>query len=251
MKKICKTCGEEKDLDEFRLCYNGNDKKKPGAKSLFRRTECRECERKKAAEYNLEHMDSILEKKKKYRETHKEELSKSWKKYYDIHKKELNEKSKKWHNGHPNARRENYARHRDEYRQKQKEKLQTDPMYAFRRRQQYRIWVVFKSFGGKKDVRTSELVGCSAEELYQHLTQTFEKKYNCKWDDRYMSDVHIDHIVPISSAKTLKEVKELFNYKNLQLLKGRDNLIKSNKILSQKQGVAIRLSQIKAGKRPK
>ena len=121
MKKVCKTCRKEKDLEEFRLCRNGNDKKRPGVKSLFRRTECRECEREKAIKYNLEHRDYILERKKKYRESHKEELSKSWKKYYDNHKEELNAKSKKWFANHPNARKENYARHRDEYRQKQKE----------------------------------------------------------------------------------------------------------------------------------
>lgn len=251
MKKVCKICGKEKDSEEFRLCHNGNDKRKPGAKSLFRRTECRECERKKAIKYRLEHRDNILERKKRYRESHKKELSKSWKKYYDNHKKELNEKSKKWYDSHPNAGKENYARHRDEYRQKQKEKLQTDPVYAFRRRQQHRVWMIFKSFGNKKDSSTSELIGCSPEELYRHLTRAFELNYNCKWEDGYMSDVHIDHIIPISSAKTLKEAKELFNYKNLQLLKGKDNLIKSNKILSVKQGVAIRLSQKRAGKRVK
>ena len=250
MKKVCRICGEEKDLEEFRLCYNGNDKKKPGAKSLFRRTECRECERKKATEYNLEHRSHILERKKKYRESHKKELSESWKKYYDIHKKELNEKSKKWYSNHPNARKENYARHRDEYRQKQKERLQTDPVFAFRRRQQYRTWVVFKSFGNKKDDSTSKLVGCSPEELYRYLTKTFEINYNCKWNDNHIPDVHIDHIIPISSAKTLEEAKKLFNYKNLQLLKGKDNLIKSDKI-PERQGLAIRLSQMRRGKKVK
>ena len=43
--------------------------------------------------------------------------------------------------------------------------------------------------------------------------------------------IHIDHIIPLSSAKTEEEVYKLFNYTNLQPLWAKDNLIKSNKIL--------------------
>jgi 5-methylcytosine-specific restriction endonuclease McrA len=38
--------------------------------------------------------------------------------------------------------------------------------------------------------------------------------------------VHIDHIIPLSSAKTEDKVKKLCHYSNLQLLKPKDNLEK-------------------------
>lgn len=42
---------------------------------------------------------------------------------------------------------------------------------------------------------------------------------------------HIDHIIPISSAKTEEEVIKLNHYTNLQPLWAKDNLKKGNKII--------------------
>jgi 5-methylcytosine-specific restriction endonuclease McrA len=47
------------------------------------------------------------------------------------------------------------------------------------------------------------------------------------WDN--YGDWHIDHIIPISTAKTLDDVMALNNYKNLQPLWWIDNLIKGSK----------------------
>lgn len=42
--------------------------------------------------------------------------------------------------------------------------------------------------------------------------------------------VHIDHIIPLSTAKTIEDVIRLCDYKNLQLLKEKDNLEKGNSL---------------------
>jgi hypothetical protein len=42
---------------------------------------------------------------------------------------------------------------------------------------------------------------------------------------------HIDHIIPLSSAKTEKEMYKLCHYTNLQPLWAFDNLSKGSKIL--------------------
>jgi hypothetical protein len=49
------------------------------------------------------------------------------------------------------------------------------------------------------------------------------------WSNR--KEWHIDHIIPLSSAKTEEELLKLFHYTNLQPLWANDNIKKSNKIL--------------------
>ena len=44
-------------------------------------------------------------------------------------------------------------------------------------------------------------------------------------------DIHIDHIIPLSSAKTEEEVYRLCHYTNLQPLWAEENLKKGNRIL--------------------
>lgn len=56
------------------------------------------------------------------------------------------------------------------------------------------------------------IVKCSIEELINYLN---DNEYNLKVNGQ---DVDIDHIVPLSKAKTESEVKDLFHYSNLQLL---------------------------------
>lgn len=248
MKKVCKKCGEEKDIECFRLCRNGNDKRKPGANSFYRRTTCKECEAKAQKDYRARHREAALEYKKRYREAHKEETRKQWQQYYAAHKEELAEKQKKYSIEHPERHLRYRNKHRDEIRRKQKERTSRDPVYAFKRRQQYSVRKIFEKFGEVKKSKTSEILGCTPDFLYQYLIKTFERNYGCPWENRYLTEVHIDHIIPIGSAKTIEEAKKLSNYKNLQLLKARDNLSKSNKIFAT-QGVAIILSQKRRGER--
>jgi len=42
---------------------------------------------------------------------------------------------------------------------------------------------------------------------------------------------HIDHIIPLASAKNKEEMENLFHYSNLQPLWASDNFKKSDKIL--------------------
>ena len=49
------------------------------------------------------------------------------------------------------------------------------------------------------------------------------------WDN--YGQWHIDHIIPLSSAKTEMEIYELCKYTNLQPLWAVDNLRKNNKLI--------------------
>lgn len=219
----CRVCGEEKDESCFRLCCNGNGRRKTGAKSVFRRTECRECEKAYKREYHRKNREKRLREAKDYRASHKEETKLAWKRYYINHRDELAQKHKKWAEEHPDYSKEWYQSHKKEILDKQKIRLKTDPLYAFKRRERNRIRTVFRAFGKKKDSRTADLVGCSNQQLYEHLVHTFERNYGLSWDNNFLPEVDIDHIIPLASARTIEDAKKLFRWENLQLLRREDN----------------------------
>jgi hypothetical protein len=78
-----------------------------------------------------------------------------------------------------------------------------------------------------KKNKTFDIVGCTPEFLKEHLETQFID--GMTWGNR--SKWHIDHIIPLSSAKTEDELYKLCHYTNLQPLWAEDNLKKSNKIL--------------------
>ena len=73
----------------------------------------------------------------------------------------------------------------------------------------------------------SKLLGCSYEEVREHLSKQFTE--GMSWDN--YGEWHIDHIIPLASATTEEEVLKLYHYTNLQPLWAKDNLSKGCKIL--------------------
>jgi hypothetical protein len=73
---------------------------------------------------------------------------------------------------------------------------------------------------------TITLVGCSPKELKLFLENKFTD--NMSWEN--YGEWHIDHIIPLSSAKTEEDLYKLSHYTNLQPLWAKDNLSKSNKL---------------------
>ena len=89
-----------------------------------------------------------------------------------------------------------------------------------------RMLHIFERKGWKKDIRTLEHIGCSPKELKEHLEKQFKGGMN--WDNR--GEWHIDHIIPLSSAKTKEELIKLNHYSNLQPLWAKENLCKGSKL---------------------
>lgn len=96
-------------------------------------------------------------------------------------------------------------------------------LYVISKRIRSLIWA---SLGQKKSVKTEKIVGCSLEEFKRHIERQFTK--GMSWEK--MSDIHIDHIVPLSSAKTESEVLALNHYTNLRPLWAYENLSKGSKM---------------------
>lgn len=79
--------------------------------------------------------------------------------------------------------------------------------------------------GFYKDKTTKKLLGCSLQELQDHIMSQFQFGMTM----HNYGEWHLDHIIPLSSAKDKTELEILCHYTNLQPLWAIDNLIKSNK----------------------
>lgn len=81
--------------------------------------------------------------------------------------------------------------------------------------------------GYADDSETAELIGCSHLHYMVHLSRQFAKGMNfenkCDWE--------VDHIIPVSSAKTIEEIQVLSKFTNLRPLWRKDNRQKHAKKL--------------------
>ena len=92
-----------------------------------------------------------------------------------------------------------------------------------------RTSVAFKKKGYSKNTKTQEMLGVDWEVVKKHIERKFKKGMN--WNN--YGEWHIDHIIPLASAKTPEKLKQLCHYTNLQPMWAEENIIKSNKIIGQ------------------
>ena len=240
MKRLCKKCELEKNLDEMMKSKNSKD----GYANL-----CKDCNRLKLKKYredNKDYHDKYIKeyynrpevkernrlKSKKYREDNKDYHDKYTKEYYS--RPEVKEKNRLHGIKYREDNKDKLKQQKDKWREKNKDKIkqqkreyrkmknETDPMY---RLYQLVSAIIRKSFnynGYKKNSRTYEIIGISFEELKIYLESKFEDwmtwenrglyngEFNYGWD--------IDHIIPLSSAKTKEDIIRLNHYTNLQPL---------------------------------
>jgi hypothetical protein len=103
-----------------------------------------------------------------------------------------------------------------------KAKRQTDVLFRIKCSFRARLY----HFINKKNKNTLEYLGLSLDEYKIYLSKMFDNNMN--WNN--YGEWHIDHIIPLSSAKNEEELIRLFHYTNTQPLWAKDNLKKSNKI---------------------
>jgi hypothetical protein len=117
-----------------------------------------------------------------------------------------------------------------EYRsQWKKKKAAKDPAFALRDLVRRRISESLKNIGKSKNKRTEEILGCSSSFFCAYIKARFQD--GMSWENK--GKWHIDHIVPVSSAKTEQDVIKLNHYTNLRPMWASDNIKKSNKMPSE------------------
>ena len=202
MEKICTKCEEKKELNKF-------DKLKKSKDGY--RNKCMVCMR----QMSKIRYESLSSEEKERRELIKKERNKI---YWSVNMKDQEFKLKE-----KNRRRKYHLK-----------RLETDPLYRLRIAYSRRINKCIKRFN-IKNIHFLNNLGCSLEELKVYIESKFEPWMS--WDNygKYNGGLDygwdIDHITPISSAKTEEEFHQLCHYFNLQPLCSRINRdIKKDKI---------------------
>ena len=210
--KFCPKCKRDLPLDMY---YS--DKSTKTGLSCY----CRECK----LEYAKSRVPATREQrrayKKKYWQENKHRLADERKQYRDAHKEDM----KIYHKKHYQEHKKEIRAYMSKYK---KEKMKNDSVYRYKEKIGHFVRCGFYRKGFQKPDTTENIVGCTAEELRAYLNETFYKNYGYEYDGT--DKVHIDHIIPLATAKTQEDVTKLFHYTNLQLLKAEHNQMKSDRL---------------------
>ena len=140
----------------------------------------------------------------------------------------MKEKLKIFYQKNPEKRKEYRKNYKKRKHQQMKERRISDPIFNLTNRMRCRIYKYLKIMNISKKNKTFDIVGCTPESLKKYLENQFTE--GMSWD-LFGEHIHIDHIIPLSSAKTEKELYELCHYTNLQPLWAIENIRKSNQII--------------------
>lgn len=194
MEKVCKKCGEIKQLELFTKdikCKDGYTNR------------CKVCAYKFISSWVKNNKDKVkISAKKSYLK--------------NIDKKKLYGKEYKDKNKEKN---------REYRRQYVANRKKNDSLYKLTADIRKLIQGSIKTKGFKKHTKTQDILGCSFVELKQHLESKFEDWMT--WDNHgnwngIPSEINIawdiDHIEPLVNAKTEEDIIRLNHYTNLQPL---------------------------------
>lgn len=203
--KICSKCNITKELSSF---YKS--KKEKDGYQYYCKDCCYESNKgNKTEKFEEQHLE--------YRNKNRKKLCNKSKEYYQNNKEERLKKSKEYRKNN----REKYKQYNREY---QKNRCEEDSLYKLSKNLRSRIYAILKN---AKNKRTEKLLGAPFEIVEKHLEGTFMD--GMSWEN--YGEWHVDHIIPLASANTVKEIEELCHYKNLQALWAEDNFSKGSKII--------------------
>lgn len=101
-----------------------------------------------------------------------------------------------------------------------------NPVHAMASRVRTLLRMALSKRGFEKNGKTERILGCSWSEFVVHMEKQFLP--GMSWDNRY--EWHIDHIVPLASAISARDILALSHMTNLRPLWAADNLAKSDTI---------------------
>ena len=212
--KVCNKCNIEKQNDEF----------------YSKRTECISCSKEYRKKQYSQNPDAQKERNKKSLLENPD----YHKIYVERNREKINSYVKNWRNKNPKKSLNASIKWRNDNRQKyndyQKSYRLDNNLIKLSNNMRTRINKYLKIMNVGKKNTTFGIVGCSPEFLKNYLEKQFVN--GMCWENKGFYGWHIDHIIPLSSAKTEDEFYKLCHYSNLQPLWSSDNIKKSNKIIN-------------------
>lgn len=109
-----------------------------------------------------------------------------------------------------------------------KRRKKTDYLYKATKNLRTRTSIAFSVSYWTKTSGNIDMLGCDYKTAMKYIESKFTK--GMSWNN--YGEWHIDHIIPLSSAKTKEELESLCHYTNLQPLWSEENLSKGAKINS-------------------
>ena len=116
------------------------------------------------------------------------------------------------------------------YTKNYRERKKDDPNWLLRKNLAGRVREAVKKQYSEKAYKSMELIGCTIQELREHLESQFTE--GMTWENMGRGGWHIDHIIPCAFFDLTKpsHQKVCFNWQNLQPLWESDNCAKGDKI---------------------
>jgi hypothetical protein len=263
--KICTKCGIEKATSFF---YSHKTKK--GPKDGLSPS-CKECDKLASAKYRTEHPEKIKDywsrwanseqgktKINTYREENKDKISARIKEYQNKNKDIIKNNNKIWHEKNKDKSREahnkwvllnsdkikayrikhlgskirweeNNAEHLKQYFNTYfVDRRKEDELFRFTHGLRTKINIYVRRIIMNKYSDTIKYLGIDIEGFKKHIESKFYD--NMSWTN--YGKWEIDHKIPLCTGKTKDDLLFLCNYKNLQPLWKKDNMVKGRRLIS-------------------
>mgnify|MGYP007071642235 CR=1 FL=1 len=224
----CSKCKVPKPLSEF----HKNSSNKNGLAS-----QCKKC-------YNARKRSVYDPEKDKIRKQKFYEQNPNYNKSYnELNREKINAQNRQYRKDNKEAikaqQKIGYQKNRKEVIRKaveyERKRAEMDPLFKLRKRIRQLIRASIKNEGFQKNSKSFTILGCTVEEFKNHIESkfeswmTWENHGKCNGEKNYGWD--LDHIIPVSSAKTEEEIVKLNHYTNFQPLCSYINRnVKRNKI---------------------
>ena len=223
--KKCSKCKEIKEI-----CFFSKNKKTKDKLNCS----CKECDKKK---YH-ENRERNVERMREYKKTNPHKIKsyyitnqEKYKKYRELKK----EQSKVYMKNYYVSNLENRKKYLEETKEirnlkrniVEKLKRKSDPLHRLKIYLRNRLAFYLKKKSFTKKNTTFNIVGCTPQELKIYLEQKFIE--GMSWENQ--GEWHIDHKIPLASAKNEEELYKLCHFTNLQPLWATENIKKGSKIL--------------------
>jgi hypothetical protein len=214
---ICKNCVKEYSKNH----YNNNKEKRSEQVKNYREKN-KDFYKQYHKLWFQKNKEKINEKRRENRSNNISNINQKEKLYRLINKEKLNKKSREYAKNN----RERINKRSREYENK---RMNEDLLFKFKKRVRDNVLKSFKRGVNQyqKNAKTETILGCTIEEFKIYIQSKFKKGMNFK----NIGEWHLDHIIPLYTAKTEEEIIRLNHYTNFQPLWADENIKKSNKII--------------------